>query len=84
MSHTPGEWIAKEGMIYASTDMSQRIDIICAHCRSRDVRRDATAAWNRDTQQWELSGVQDQGYCDDCGGEARLEEIPMSLVGATP
>lgn len=57
--------------------MSGAVDIICSHCGSRDVRRDAYAAWNTTTQTWELSAVFDQGYCEQCGGEAHLTEVPM-------
>jgi ribosomal protein L37AE/L43A len=51
-----------------------RIKIVCAKCGSDDVRRDATAAWSVTEQQWELCGVQDQGYCEACEDEADLEE----------
>jgi hypothetical protein len=54
-----------------------RIEIVCTDCGSTDVRRDATAAWNTETQEWELCAVQDQGYCEKCEGEAKLEEKPM-------
>ena len=51
-----------------------KITIVCATCGSRDVLRDAYAAWSDEAQDWELSTVFDQGYCETCGGEARLEE----------
>lgn len=51
-----------------------RIRIICSTCGSDDVRRDAYAAWSVEKQEWELSSVFDQGICEACGGEARLEE----------
>jgi hypothetical protein len=57
--------------------MSTMVDIACSHCISRNVRRDANAAWNVSTQRWELSALFDQGYCEDCGGEARLVEVPF-------
>ncbi|HEX9472485.1 MAG TPA: hypothetical protein VF957_23415 [Bradyrhizobium sp.] len=49
--------------------------IVCSNCGSDDVRRDATASWNIETQAWELSAVQDQGYCQHCQGEASLVEL---------
>lgn len=52
------------------------IDIYCGECGSRNVTRDATAAWSISAQAWELQSVQDQGYCDDCGGETHLREAP--------
>jgi hypothetical protein len=54
------------------------IDIICSVCKCKDVVRDATAAWNIETQDWELAGVQDQGYCNECeDSEVDLEEVPI-------
>lgn len=57
--------------------MRRDIEIACSECGSWDVRRDATAGWNVSTQTWELAAVFDQGYCEDCGGEARLVEISL-------
>ena len=53
-----------------------KIRIVCSHCRSESVTRDANASWNPDTQDWELEGVMDAAYCNDCGGECSLEEVP--------
>lgn len=55
----------------------QKIDICCNHCGSRNVRRDAEAAWNLDSQEWELSTVFDSATCHDCGGKTSLREIPL-------
>lgn len=41
------------------------------------MRRDANAAWNTATQEWELCALFDQGYCEDCGGEATLIEVSL-------
>ncbi len=61
-----------------STEKSKaKIKIVCSRCGSDDVRRDAYAAWNVETQGWELSAVFDQGYCEACGGEASLEELKI-------
>lgn len=54
------------------------IDIVCSHCGSRDVRRDADATWNAGHQAWELCAVYDQAHCEQCGGETSLSEIPLS------
>lgn len=54
-----------------------KIKIVCSHCGGENVMRDAYAAWNPETQQWELGNVFDQGYCEDCGGEATLDELPL-------
>lgn len=44
-----------------------KIDIVCPVCGSKSVGRDATASWCVETQDWELSGVMDSGFCNDCG-----------------
>ena len=55
----------------------KNIKMICATCGGDDVRADAYAAWNVDTQEWELITTFDKGsVCEDCGGECRIEEIP--------
>ena len=48
---------------------------VCSHCGSKDVRADAYAAWNKDTQRWEIAGdVFDKGaVCEPCGGETNLK-----------
>jgi hypothetical protein len=33
--------------------------------------------WNIETQEWDLATVFDQGYCERCEGEARLDEVPV-------
>ena len=53
-----------------------KIRIVCSHCRSESVTRDANASWNPDTQDWELEGVMDATYCNDCSTSSRLEEVP--------
>lgn len=53
-----------------------KIKIVCSVCGSEDVRRDATAEWNVEKQEWELCGVMDQGYCEGkCEDESNLEEV---------
>lgn len=54
-----------------------KITINCGECGSREVARDANARWSDDLQDWELTGVYDQGYCDDCG-EVSLKEKPLA------
>lgn len=53
------------------------IKIVCSFCGSEDVRRDAYAEWDPDIQKWTLGTVFDQGYCEQCGGEASLDEEPI-------
>ena len=59
-----------------------KIDIVCGDCGGRNVRRDAWAEWDRDTQRWELAEIFDYGHCHDCDEESRLEESPY--IGEAP
>ena len=34
-----------------------KIRIVCSHCHSESVTRDANASWNPDTQDWELEAT---------------------------
>ena len=54
-----------------------KVDMACNYCGSRDVYRDAVAAWNAMSQCWELGAVMDQGYCKDCCGESTLSEVVL-------
>jgi DNA-directed RNA polymerase subunit RPC12/RpoP len=47
--------------------MSPKLDYQCLKCGSDDVSRDAYAAWNANTQEWELQSVQDNAVCQNCG-----------------
>ena len=42
---------------------------VCPKCGSDNVVADATARWNSENQQWEVSSVFEQGGCDECGHE---------------
>ena len=47
---------------------------VCAYCGSTEVSVDASVYWDIDTQTWEVSDIYDKGhYCNDCGGETRLD-----------
>lgn len=59
--------------------MSEKKQIVCGHCGSSDVRRDATAAWSVEAQDWVICGVFDDGSCEVCEGESRLEEMDHAL-----
>jgi hypothetical protein len=53
------------------------ITIHCDHCGSENVFRDAFAAWNPQTQEWELAAVYDAATCEACENDTRLTERPM-------
>jgi hypothetical protein len=58
--------------------MSKKVKMVCAQCGSDEVRADAYAAWDVESQSWELAQTFDKGaYCDKCDGETRLEERPL-------
>jgi hypothetical protein len=59
-------------------EKKQMIEIRCATCGSTDVRRDALASWNFEEQEWQLSGVLDEGYCEDCGMARGLKEVDVT------
>jgi len=40
---------------------------VCGACGSQKVRRDASAAWNLATREWELQNIFDDFCCDNCG-----------------
>lgn len=58
-----------EAQAHQCAPKRHRIDIHCGACGSRDVHRDADAAWNVKTQEWELVAVYDNATCEQCGGE---------------
>jgi len=49
---------------------------ICSTCQSDDVLVDAWAAWNANTQAWELDNTFDNAHCNKCDGECSLEWVP--------
>lgn len=55
----------------------KKIKMVCSHCGSTDVRKDADAIWNVEKQEWELVAVYDNTTCEDCGGECSLLEVEV-------
>lgn len=54
--------------------------MVCKHCGSEDVWRDAIAVWNG--RKWELSEVMTVSHCDACGGETTIVESKVSALDA--
>jgi predicted RNA-binding Zn-ribbon protein involved in translation (DUF1610 family) len=46
-----------------------KIKMVCEHCGSDDVGRDANARWDERLQDWVLSGVHDTFWCNACGAD---------------
>jgi ribosomal protein L37AE/L43A len=56
-----------------------RIKMVCSECGSEDVRADAFASWDVETQLWELATTFDKGHaCEGCGQtEIKIEEVAI-------
>jgi hypothetical protein len=58
--------------------MSKKVKMVCSQCGSDEVRADAYAEWDVESQSWELAQTFDKGaHCDKCDAETRLEERPL-------
>lgn len=58
--------------------MTSETQMVCRHCGSSSVAADAFARWDADCQEWQVSAVYDKGAsCDVCGGETRIDEMPL-------
>ena len=60
--------------------MDKREKPVCSHCGSDEVYRDACAAWNIETQQWELVTVYDNADCEQCQSETSLEMVSVDAA----
>lgn len=57
----------------------KRVAMVCSVCRGSNVKADAFACWNVNTQEWEVASTHDKGaWCDDCDGETRIERTPIA------
>lgn len=43
------------------------VKIVCGHCGSENITRDALARWCVQSQAWEVSNPLDNADCEDCG-----------------
>ncbi|HEU0198544.1 MAG TPA: hypothetical protein VFQ88_15200 [Nevskiaceae bacterium] len=50
---------------------------VCGTCGRPDVTSDANARWNADANQWEVSSVMDDSFCEHCDGETSIAEVQM-------
>jgi hypothetical protein len=50
-------------------DISEQVGAypVCGACGSREIRRDAWAAWSMAMRDWELQNIFDDYCCDTCG-----------------
>ncbi len=62
--------------------MTDIIRMICKHCGSDHLTRDASAVWDVGVQGWILAGVQDRSVCEDCGRENTVIAVPIGKAAA--
>ena len=51
-----------------------KIRFKCPWCDSTDISRDASAYWNEEIQEWEVSDLYDDYSCGKCGLETKYPE----------
>lgn len=54
-----------------------KVKMVCSECGSDNVLKDAYAAWNVETQEWELSATFDNTVCDNCGAVDSVIEVEI-------
>lgn len=59
-----------------------KVRMVCDTCGSDDVRADAFAAWDVETQAWVLASTYDATHCEHCGCERDLEEQEIDASAA--
>jgi hypothetical protein len=67
-----GRFTITDGKVSFETERKVRVK--CGTCGSEDVRCNADAAWNVETQTWELVAVFDYTTCEVCERETSLIE----------
>jgi hypothetical protein len=56
-----------------------KVWMVCNVCGSRDVTRDAIVRWDEENQEWGFSSELDNTDCNNCSGEAHLDEVEIAL-----
>ncbi len=51
----------------------ETVHMVCEHCGSQEVTRDAWAEWDVDSQRWILGTVFDYAFCHLCKSGATIE-----------
>lgn len=55
-----------------------KIKKCCSTCGSTDIKFDAWAEWDEESQQYELSQTFDNTFCESCEGECSVEDQEIS------
>ena len=65
--------------------MNNPVQLRCPSCKSANIARDGSAAWDESNQDWSLKAVYDNGFCDDCGTDriSCFDEEPVTLNNIT-
>lgn len=54
-----------------------KVKMVCSNCGSENCGKDASVRWNVDTQAYEVSGIFDDGWCEDCSCERDPKEVEV-------
>jgi len=57
---------------------SKRYAMVCRHCGSDDVSRDAWADWDTGKQEWVLRCAFDYAHCHKCDCETSIIEVELA------
>ncbi len=58
--------------------MDKKTKPVCTECGSDDVRADAYACWNVETQDFELAATFEKGWvCEQCAEECTVEWVEL-------
>lgn len=71
--------LAERGSAMLASRPFGAVKPVCSHCGSDSLARDASARWDVDTQQWEVSGVYDCTFCDTCSAERVVGQFEFLL-----
>jgi len=57
---------------------------VCSHCGSDEIKFDAWAEWNPESQKFELAqAFQYKAHCDECDGQTSVDWIEYEPEEAT-
>lgn len=54
-----------------------KIKKVCKYCNSTDVRKDAWAEWDEYNQEWVLSEIYDNEFCNSCETDTKIKDIEI-------
>lgn len=51
---------------------------VCSRCGGTEISVDAAARWDEEKGDWIISGVFDDGHCDDCEHECEINWVAIA------